>query len=160
MIPVRTSYRTCIDQVLEACAISSHPWLNDRCRHAIDAKIAARGGPDEVTARDRCSEVLLSEFNAYTARTRTKLQGLRSSAKKWWKLSNALQGHSRSSRGTRAQRPFCNHPHQWNDESIRCRNKNRQQHKVSYAGGRSFGRAGLVCSHDYQKSFLCSEMLQ
>ncbi len=74
--------------------ISSHPWLNDRCRAAIRQKIAARGSPTEIQARNQCSEVLFEEHAKYVQRMRTKLQKMPSS-KKWWKLSNSLQGRSR-----------------------------------------------------------------
>ena len=77
--------------------VSSHPWLNDRCRHAIDAKINARGTADEADAREQCSATLLDEFNAYVAKTRGDLRDLPRSSKKWWRLSNSLQGRTKGS---------------------------------------------------------------
>lgn len=81
--------------------ISSHPWLNDRCRATIDAKIRARGTANERSERDKCSSVLLDEYNAYVAKTKAKLSELPGSSKMWWKMSNALQG--KSSKGSTVQ---------------------------------------------------------
>ena len=36
----------------------AHPWLNDRCRKAIDDKMASANTPNAVEVRDRCSQVL------------------------------------------------------------------------------------------------------
>ena len=41
---------------------SSNPWLNDRCRAAID-KFDAFGTDEEVIARDQCSKILLEEHD-------------------------------------------------------------------------------------------------
>ena len=77
--------------------ISTHPWLNDRCRDAIAAKLAAKNTDSEEIARDRCSQVLRQEYDAHVFRMKTELQNLPSSSKKLWKLSSALQGKSSSS---------------------------------------------------------------
>ena len=77
--------------------VSTHPWLNDRCRHAIGEKLAAKGTDHEVFERDRCSQVLREEYDAHVARTKRELNKLPKSSKKWWKLSNALQGRSSTS---------------------------------------------------------------
>ncbi len=74
--------------------VSTHPWLNDRCRRAIGAKLAAKGTENEIFERDRCSQVLREEYDAHVARTKRELNQLPKSSKKWWKLSNALQGRS------------------------------------------------------------------
>ena len=81
--------------------VSTHPWLNDKCRAAINAKIDAKGTDRALEERDRCSHVLLEEYNAYVARTKAKLSRLGGSSKQWWKLSNALQG--KSSKGSSVQ---------------------------------------------------------
>ena len=77
--------------------VSTHPWLNDRCRNAIATKLEARGTEREVFERDRCSQILCDEYDAHVARTKRELNDLPSSSKKWWKLSNALQGKSSAS---------------------------------------------------------------
>ena len=79
--------------------ISTHPWLNDRCRAAIEAKTAAKGTVNEHQARDECSQVLCEEHSKFVERTKTKLRELKSSAKQWWKLSNSLQGKGKTSHG-------------------------------------------------------------
>ncbi len=82
--------------------ISTHPWLNDRCRDVIDAKIRAKGSDSEAAARDDCSKVLWDEYTKYVERMKGKLHGMRSSSKKWWKLSNSLQGRGKSTHGVQA----------------------------------------------------------
>ncbi len=79
--------------------VSTHPWLNDRCRGAIEAKTAAKGTADENIARDECSKILSEEYLKYVERTRTKLSELSNSAKQWWKLSNSLQGRGKTTHG-------------------------------------------------------------
>ena len=86
--------------------ISTHPWLNDRCRLAIASKLAAKGTEQEVVERDRCSQALREEFEAHIVRTKRELGDLPTSSKKWWKLSNALQGKSSKSSSVQSlQRP-------------------------------------------------------
>ena len=84
--------------------ISSHPWLNDRCRDAIAAKHAAKGSSEEIQRRDACSGVLSEEHSKYIERTRATLSNLSSSARSWWKLSNALQGRGKNSHGIQSLR--------------------------------------------------------
>ena len=84
--------------------VSTHPWLNDRCREAIDKKIAARGSDMEIPARDECSRVLSEEHLKYVERTKSKLGKLDSSSKQWWKLSNSLQGRGKSGHGVQPLR--------------------------------------------------------
>ncbi len=79
--------------------ISTHPWLNDRCREAIEAKNAAMGSENEHIARDKCSKILSEEYLKYVERTKSKLSGLKNSAKQWWKLSNSLQGRGKTGHG-------------------------------------------------------------
>ena len=69
---------------------------NDRCRDAISAKLAAKGTDKEIAERDLCSTVLREEYDAHIAKTKAHLSSLPVSSKKWWKLSNALQGKSRA----------------------------------------------------------------
>ncbi len=87
-----------------AVRVSTHPWLNDRCREAIDKKITARGTDTEITTRDECSRVLSEEHLKYVERTRKKLGKLASSSKQWWKLSNSLQGRGKSGHGVQPLR--------------------------------------------------------
>ena len=82
--------------------VSSHPWLNDRCRQAIADRIAAKGTLGDATARDNCSKILWEEHTKYVERMKTKLSGMKSSSKGWWKLSNSLQGRGNNSHGVQS----------------------------------------------------------
>ena len=84
--------------------ISSHPWLNDRCRAAIDARIAAKGTCDERIRRDECSRILSEEHSKYVERMKVKLRKAAPSAKKWWKMSNSLQGRGKNTHGIQSLR--------------------------------------------------------
>ena len=72
--------------------VSSHPWLNQRCRDAIDKKLDAVGTVQELPARDACSRILLEEHDKYLDRTRKQLSKMPGSSRGWWRLSNALAG--------------------------------------------------------------------
>lgn len=76
-----------------------HPWLNDRCREAIDGKMAAVGTPREIEARDKCSQVLTEEHDKYVSRMRRKLSQLPRSDRGWWRLAKALAGKRSKSSG-------------------------------------------------------------
>ena len=69
---------------------ASHPWLNDKCYDLVRRKHAAEGTPEYDTARDACTKGLLSEFHAHAERVKTKISGIPTSSKKWWKLCNTL----------------------------------------------------------------------
>ena len=88
----------------------AHPWLNDRCRQAIDAKMSAVGTPLEIPARDRCSQVLTEEHDKYISRVRRKLARLPRSSRGWWKLANALAGKRTKSSGIQ---PLRNSKGEW-----------------------------------------------
>lgn len=76
----------------------AHPWINDRCRRAIGAKIAAAGSSEETIARDSCSECIVQEYDKYVQRMKRKLDELPGSSRSWWRLANGLAGkHAKSS---------------------------------------------------------------
>ena len=60
---------------------SSHPWLNDRCREALANKMVARGTPDAIIERDRCSEILFEEHTRYIMKIISKLADLPNASK-------------------------------------------------------------------------------
>ena len=97
---------------------SSHPWLNDRCRSAIDKKLDALGTDQEVIARDHCSQVLLEEHDNFLERTRKKLSKLPGSSKGWWRFSNALAGKRTKTSGVQ--------PLKWNNEWARTSSEKAQ----------------------------------
>ena len=55
---------------------SSHPWLNDRCKSAIDRKNAAEGTMRFKTESAKCVEILNEERASYVQRVKTKLVSL------------------------------------------------------------------------------------
>ena len=67
-----------------------HPWLDDKCREAIQKKHAARGTDDYPARRDECSQTFLAAQRSYLRKTRGKLRGMSRSSRGWWKLSNSL----------------------------------------------------------------------
>lgn len=69
---------------------SSHPWLNDKCIDLVAKKHAAQGTPDYELIRDKCTKGLLHEFQSHSMRMKSKISGLPTSSKKWWKLCNSL----------------------------------------------------------------------
>ena len=77
----------------------THPWLNDRCRQAIDQKLAAHGTLQEIEMRDRCSQILTEEYDKHLNRVRQKLSRLPRSSRSWWKLANSLAGKRSKSSG-------------------------------------------------------------
>ncbi len=81
---------------------SVHPWLNDRCRHAIDARIEAQGTDQEIPARDECSRILLEEHDRYVNKVRRKLAELPSSSRGWWRLAHNLAGKRTKSSGVQS----------------------------------------------------------
>ena len=90
------------------CDSSQHPWLNCRCRDAIDKKLTAFGTVQELTARDECSKVLIEEHDKYIARMRSKLSKMPGSSRGWWRLTNALSGKRAKSTGAQPLRSTTN----------------------------------------------------
>ncbi len=78
---------------------STHPWINERCRQAIDARLDAIGTTHEIQARDDCTRILVQEHDKYVNKMRKKLHELPSSTRGWWRLANVLFGkRTKSSR--------------------------------------------------------------
>ena len=69
---------------------SSHPWLNNKCEDAIRAKNAAEGTSGFASARNECSTILASEYQAYLGRLKTKIANLPKGSKEWWRLKREL----------------------------------------------------------------------
>ena len=79
--------------------VSTHPWINYRCRQAIDARLDAIGTTHETQRRDECSRILVQEHDKYINKMRKKLHELPSSTRGWWRLANVLSGkRTKSSR--------------------------------------------------------------
>jgi hypothetical protein len=56
---VLTEARARIPWKIATVTKTSHPWINDRCKHAIERKCSASGSDAFVAANDFCSKVLL-----------------------------------------------------------------------------------------------------
>ena len=70
--------------------ISTHPWINDDCRHAISVKAMAEGSDDYVAARDACSRQLQESYKAYHSKLKEQIRALPKSDKRWWSLNREL----------------------------------------------------------------------
>ena len=67
-----------------------HPWLNEECFRAIDAKCQATS-PEELKLRAHvCSETLTRTFLNYQTQLRARIASLPRSSKDWWKLNREL----------------------------------------------------------------------
>ncbi len=78
---------------------SSHPWLNQKCKDAIQAKRDAEGSDCFESAAQLCSDTLFTEFFAYNRRLRTKLGGLKRGSKSWWRISKQLADRKATTSG-------------------------------------------------------------
>ena len=68
----------------------SHPWMNERVLTAIQRKHCSEGLSGHPTAVKECSQIILEEYFSYVASTKKKLQSLKSSSTKFWKISKRL----------------------------------------------------------------------
>ncbi len=67
----------------------SHPWLDDECFEAIEAKCLATG--DEFLVQEReCAEVLTRKFVEYQVLLKERIRQLPRSSKLWWRLNREL----------------------------------------------------------------------
>ena len=68
----------------------SHPWLNEKCREAIEKKNEAEDTPSFEDARSSCAQVLAAEYQKHISDLKTKINALPKGSKKWWKLNRQL----------------------------------------------------------------------
>ena len=87
----------CIPSRVHKVVTRSHPWLNERCVNAIKEKRDAIGTQAFSQMRDRCSAILLEEYNKFIRKVRVKLTDPSCSPKKWWELTKQLQLQGKSS---------------------------------------------------------------
>lgn len=69
---------------------TNHPWLNDRCMQLVADKCRAFGTDQFAAKQAACSQGLLNEYTAFISSTRSRLESLPSSSKRWWSLSGSL----------------------------------------------------------------------
>ena len=69
--------RSMVDAAVPQKAIveqkGSHPWIDQNVLEAVQARNGAVGGPEEIVAAARCSEVLLNARQRYQERTKAEL---------------------------------------------------------------------------------------
>ena len=68
----------------------SHPWLNSKCKAAIQAKNVAENTDSFIEARKRCAQVLAQEHQAHIGKVRKKIAKLKKGSKAYWKLNREL----------------------------------------------------------------------
>ena len=69
---------------------SKHPWINERCLHAIQNRNATAGTPEAAAASIACSRLLFEEYLLYIQRMRDKLQKEQRGSKGWWRIANQI----------------------------------------------------------------------
>jgi hypothetical protein len=69
---------------------STHPWLNDRSKAAIERKNAAEGTANYASESAKCTQILNEERASYVQHVKTKLASLPRQSKQWWKLNREL----------------------------------------------------------------------
>ena len=62
---------------------SQHPWLNDRCRKALAAKVKNYGSDTCAEQCKVCSEIIMKEYDKYQTKMRKQLLDLPRSDKRW-----------------------------------------------------------------------------
>ena len=72
------------------CKKSSHPWLNARCRMAIQRKNEAEKTDTFVQENQKCTEILHQERAKYVESLKKKLASLPRSNKQWWRINREL----------------------------------------------------------------------
>ena len=95
---VLTAARKCIPTKMITEHKSTHIWLNNACRSAIDEKNAA--DPSSPVFFVRCqamTEALKKAYEEYTTEIRSKLSTLPRSSKEWWKLNRTLLNNKHAS---------------------------------------------------------------
>ena len=71
---------------------STHPWLSDRCVHAVARKQAAYGTADYQADVRRGSDVFRHAYMIFVSRMRDKMRNTRRGTKAFWRLSRRLVG--------------------------------------------------------------------
>ena len=69
---------------------SEHPWMNDKVKVAVEAKLKSYGSDRYVEQCSSCSAVIMQEYKLYQSKMRDELLKLPRSDKRWWALAKAL----------------------------------------------------------------------
>ena len=70
---------------------NAHPWLDEECFVAIEAKCLAASRDDFLEKQRQCAEVLCRKFKEYQEALKDRIRKLPSSSSKlWWKYNREL----------------------------------------------------------------------
>ena len=72
---------------------STHPWVNERCRkalEALEATQAVEGSEEHKEAVKTCDRAFQEERQKYEASLKEKLRALPKGSKRWWRLNREL----------------------------------------------------------------------
>ena len=69
---------------------TSHPWLNERCREAIQRKNDSEGTAEFDENRHSCSKILAAEYKVHLGKFKKKISELSKGSKQWWSLNRQL----------------------------------------------------------------------
>ena len=64
---------------------NAHPWLDEECFVAIEAKTLATSRDDFFEKQRQCAEVICRKFKEYKEALKDRIRKLPSSSKLWWK---------------------------------------------------------------------------
>ena len=81
---------SCIPKKQITDAVRDHPWIDDTCMAAIEAKCLATGSAELGERERECNEVLKAAFLNYQTQLRTRILNLPKSSKEWWRLNREL----------------------------------------------------------------------
>ena len=71
----------------------SHPWLNERCKVAIEKKHSLQDTGRSQQATEECAVVLAEEYRKYKEQLKSKISKLGKNDKRWWQLNKELLNH-------------------------------------------------------------------
>ena len=69
---------------------NAHPWLDEECFVAIEAKCLATSRDDFLEKQRQCADVLCRKFKEYQEALKDRIRKLPSSSKLWWKYNREL----------------------------------------------------------------------
>ena len=73
-----------------SCTARAHPWVDEECEEAIEAKCKAFGTEQFAEAERRCTRVLNRSFFMYQDTLRADISKLPIGAKRWWRYNREL----------------------------------------------------------------------
>ena len=68
----------------------SHPWLNQRCREALNRKRMHEDSPTYDQMSRECANIIAAEHTKYVEKLKNKISNLKKCDKRWWSLNREL----------------------------------------------------------------------